>query len=159
MLLATIYLELWSRQQARLAWEWDLMETEFGENEEIRVEYEMTATNYRISPITKQREPYLPTWKKAGRFFLSGSGVIFLVNLHSIFIHLFISIVISFPQCAILLVAMVLLIIYRITMVTVFANIQHTSLKQNAKLISSISASCINLVAITIFKWVLIYKN
>ena len=78
---ATIYLEMWSRRQSRLAWEWDLMETEFGENEEVRVEYEMTTTRYRISPITKQREPYLPIWQRAGRFALSGSGVIFLVNI------------------------------------------------------------------------------
>ena len=39
-------------------------------------------------------------------------------------------------------------------MVTVFANLQQGMMRQNAKLISSISASCINLVAITIFKLV-----
>jgi hypothetical protein len=39
-------------------------------------------------------------------------------------------------------------------MVTVFAKLGQGMMRQNAKLISSISASCINLVAITIFKLV-----
>jgi hypothetical protein len=72
---------MWNRRQATLAWEWDLMETEFGEDEEIRLEYQFAANkNYRISPVTKRPEPYLAPWKRVGRYALSRTGVIFLVN-------------------------------------------------------------------------------
>ena len=81
ILVATIYLQMWNRRQATLAWEWDLMETEYGEDEEIRLEYQFAANkNYRISPVTKRREPYMAQWKRVGRFALSRTGVIFLVN-------------------------------------------------------------------------------
>lgn len=74
---------MWNRRQARLAWEWDLMESEFGEDEEIRLEYEFTAKSYRISPVTRRREPFMSPWKRVGRFALSGAGVIFLVRLNN----------------------------------------------------------------------------
>lgn len=78
--IATIYLELWKRRQASLAWEWDLMDAEFGESAEIRLEYELAASDVRMSPVTKQHEPYMPPWKKNVRFALSAAGVFFIVR-------------------------------------------------------------------------------
>ncbi len=56
------------------------METELGEEEEMRPEYELVATNYRISPITKREEPFVLPWKRKTRLVISGSGVIFIVR-------------------------------------------------------------------------------
>lgn len=152
---ATIYLELWKRRQASLAWEWDLMETEFGENKEVRPEYELAATDVRISPVTKQKEAYMPTWKKNVRFALSTAGVLFVVSSQSSSLFESKTKLSLIVQCLILLVAMFLVILYRLVVVTVFANLESKLLRTNARLIASVTAACVNLAITIIFKQVI----
>ena len=54
----------------------------------------------------------------------------------------------------ILFVAMFLVIIYRLVVVTVFANLESKLLRMNARLIASVTAACINLAITTVFKQV-----
>ncbi|KAF3423996.1 hypothetical protein E2986_00995 [Frieseomelitta varia] len=61
---ATTFLELWKRRQAVIVWEWDLQNVE--SDEEPRPEFETTVKTFRINPVTREREPYLPVWSKYG---------------------------------------------------------------------------------------------
>lgn len=74
---ATTFLEMWKRKQAIIVWEWDLQNID--EDEENRPEFETTATNFRTNPVTKEREPYIPTWTKAFRYFVTASVVFLMV--------------------------------------------------------------------------------
>lgn len=73
-----MYLELWKRQQSIIVWEWDLQLVE--EDEEPRPEFETSVKTFRINPVTRQREPYLPTWSKALRFLATGATVLCMVS-------------------------------------------------------------------------------
>lgn len=75
---ATTFLELWKRKQALIIWEWDLQNIE--DDEESRPEFEAAAKNFRINPVTKEREPYIPTWTKAFRYFVAASVVTIMVS-------------------------------------------------------------------------------
>lgn len=75
--LATTFLEMWKRKQAIIVWEWDLQNIE--EDEENRPEFETTAKNFRTNPVTKEREPYIPTWTKIYRYFVTASVVTLMV--------------------------------------------------------------------------------
>lgn len=77
---ATIYLELWKRRQARLAWRWDLNNGNI-EEEGIRPEYEAKAKQYRISPITKEREPRLSQKDQISRYSLSLATIVAIVSI------------------------------------------------------------------------------
>lgn len=74
---ATTFLELWKRRQAVIIWEWDLQNVE--SDEEPRPEFETTVKTFRINPVTREREPYLPVWSKALRSCATGSMVFFMV--------------------------------------------------------------------------------
>lgn len=58
--LATTFLELWKRKQSVLVWEWDLQGTE--NEEEPRPEFETSVKTFRINPVTREKEPYMPFW-------------------------------------------------------------------------------------------------
>lgn len=69
---------MWRRRQAVLAWEWDLQN---GENdEEPRPEFEASVKTFRINPVTREREPYLPVWHRTRRYMVTGSLVFFMVR-------------------------------------------------------------------------------
>lgn len=57
---ATMFLELWKRKQSIIAWEWDLAGSEH--DEEPRPEFETSVKTYRINPVTREKEAYMPYW-------------------------------------------------------------------------------------------------
>lgn len=73
-----MYLELWKRQQSIIVWEWDLQLVE--EDEEPRPEFETSVKTFRINPVTREKEPYLPFWSKALRFLATGATVMCMVS-------------------------------------------------------------------------------
>ncbi|XP_065557392.1 anoctamin-5-like [Artemia franciscana] len=131
---ATILLELWKRRQAKIRWEWDLLYPQQLEDEEVRPEYEKSANGTRISPITGEEEPYVKPSSKNLRYFLSITGVLLIG--------------------AALVMAMLGVIIYRITIVIVFFKTEEGFVKQYAKLLTSITASLISLVVIQLLNWI-----
>ena len=131
-IVATAFLETWKRRQARLSWEWDLMETGFIDDEEIRPEYESRAREYRISPVTKRHEPYIPQRKHAVQYIVSGAGIIFV--------------------CCCLLIAMLLIITYRLIIITQFSQVDDQTVLSYAKFFASGSAALLHVVMITAFK-------
>uniref|UniRef100_A0A1A9WRI9 Anoctamin n=1 Tax=Glossina brevipalpis TaxID=37001 RepID=A0A1A9WRI9_9MUSC len=125
---ATTFLELWKRKQSVIVWEWDLRNVE--SDEENRPEFETNATNFRINPVTREREPYMSTWNRWIRFVITGSAVLFMITI--------------------VLSAVLGTIIYRISVVTVIYGGGGFFVKEHAKLFTTITAALINLVVIMI---------
>ena len=60
-----------------IKWEWDLQNIE--SDEENRPEFETSVTTFRTNPVTREKEPYTPTWTKTLRYIGTGSAVLFMV--------------------------------------------------------------------------------
>ncbi|XP_063697061.1 anoctamin-4 [Culicoides brevitarsis] len=123
---ATTFLELWKRKQSVLVWEWDLQGTE--SDEEPRPEFETSVKTFRINPVTREKEPYMPFWSKASRYVLSASGVLFMISV--------------------VLGAVLGTIIYRISLVSVIYGGAGWFIKTHAKLFTTMTAALINLIII-----------
>uniref|UniRef100_A0A7N8XEV7 Anoctamin n=1 Tax=Mastacembelus armatus TaxID=205130 RepID=A0A7N8XEV7_9TELE len=80
----TLFLEFWKRRQARLEYEWDLVDFEEEQQQlQIRPEFEIRCNKRRLNKITQEMEPYLPISSKCARFCLSGATVAFWVTEYS----------------------------------------------------------------------------
>ncbi|XP_015586534.1 anoctamin-4 isoform X2 [Cephus cinctus] len=121
---ATTFLELWKRRQAVIVWEWDLQNSEG--DEEPRPEFETSVKTFRINPVTREREPYLPGWSRALRFIATSSMI------------------------CVVLGAVLGTIIYRISLVSIFYAGGGDFLKKHAKIFTSMTAALINLTIIMI---------
>lgn len=75
---ATTFLEMWKRKQSVLVWEWDLQNIE--NEEDMRPEFETSVKTFRTNPVTREKEPYMPTWDRAIRFAATSSAVLFMVS-------------------------------------------------------------------------------
>ncbi|XP_037109413.1 anoctamin-5 isoform X2 [Syngnathus acus] len=135
----TLFLELWKRRQARLAYEWDLVDFEEEQQRlQIRPEYESKCTSRKLNPITQEVEPYLPvTTVTCARICLSGATVL-----------LWISLTIS---CIIGVIA------YRLAVYAAFASFMKENAHLNKmgsaitpQLATAVTGSCINFVTIVI---------
>ncbi|XP_019876334.2 anoctamin-4-like isoform X1 [Aethina tumida] len=125
-LWATVYLELWRRKQNVIQWEWDLQDTEM--DEEPRPEFETSVKTFRTNPVTREKEPFLPTWTKTVRFAATGSSV--------------------FLMLMVVLCTVLGTIIYRLSLVSVIYGSGSLFLKKHAKIVTSVSAACLNLIII-----------
>lgn len=128
-LWATMFMELWKRKQATIAWEWDLADFDH-EQEIIRPEYESTVVTYRLNPVTMTLEPFLPFWSKVGRLAGAHSAVLFMLIM--------------------VLGAMFGVIVYRIAILAALHASNHLMWRHYAKLTTSTSAALLNLLVIII---------
>ncbi|XP_053128813.1 anoctamin-5-like isoform X2 [Hemicordylus capensis] len=137
----TLFLEFWKRRQARLEYEWDLVDFEEEQQQlQLRPEYEAKCTQKRKNPVTQEMEPYLPLTSQAVRFCISGTTVLFWISL--------------------IIASMIAVIAYRLTVYATFASImEHTqTLKPiqsllTPQLATSVTASCLNFVIIMILNF------
>uniref|UniRef100_H3BXS6 Anoctamin n=1 Tax=Tetraodon nigroviridis TaxID=99883 RepID=H3BXS6_TETNG len=138
----TLFLELWKRRQARLEYEWDLVDFEEEQLQlQMRPEFEIQCTNRRLNKITQEMEPYLPVTTKCARFCLSAATVIFWISL--------------IVACIIGVIA------YRLAVHAAFASIIKDPMRQiqlvgrfiTPQLATSATASCINFVIIMILNF------
>ncbi|XP_045888204.1 anoctamin-5b isoform X2 [Micropterus dolomieu] len=138
----TLFLEFWKRRQARLEYEWDLVDFEEEQQQlQIRPEFEIRCTNRRLNKITKEMEPYLPVTSKCARFCLSGATVLFWISL--------------------IVACMIGVIAYRLAVYAAFASIIKDPLRKiqlvgrfiTPQLATSVTASCINFVIIMILNF------
>uniref|UniRef100_A0A671UHQ3 Anoctamin n=1 Tax=Sparus aurata TaxID=8175 RepID=A0A671UHQ3_SPAAU len=135
----TLFLEFWKRRQARLEYEWDLVDFEEEQQQlQLRPEYETKCTNRKLNRITQEMEPYLPITSK------------FVFHVVTVVSVLKISLIIA---CIIGVIA------YRLAVYAAFASIMKdnptTHLQVVGPLITpqlatSVTASCINFVIIMI---------
>uniref|UniRef100_A0A3B4VB61 Anoctamin n=1 Tax=Seriola dumerili TaxID=41447 RepID=A0A3B4VB61_SERDU len=138
MFSLTLFLEFWKRRQARLEYEWDLVDFEEEQQQlQLRPEYETKCTNRKLNRITQEMEPYLPITSKCARMCLSGATVLFWVSI----------------------VSLVHLITYRLAVYAAFASIMKDSPTTNLQVVgpyitpqlaTSVTASCINFVIIMV---------
>ncbi|XP_061598260.1 anoctamin-5b isoform X2 [Cololabis saira] len=138
----TLFLEFWKRRQARLEYEWDLVDFEEEQQQlQIRPEFEIRCTNRRLNKITQEMEPYLPLTSKCARFSLSVATVLFWISL--------------------ILACITGVIVYRLAVYAAFASIIKDPLRKiqlvgrfiTPQLATSVTASCINFVIIMILNF------
>ncbi|XP_019116302.1 anoctamin-5b isoform X1 [Larimichthys crocea] len=138
----TLFLEFWKRRQARLEYEWDLVDFEEEQQQlQIRPEFEIQCTNRRLNKITQEMEPYLPITSKCARFCLSTATVVFWISL--------------IVACIIGVIA------YRLAVYAAFASIIKDPMRKiqvvgrfiTPQLATSVTASCINFVIIMILNF------
>ncbi|KAK7892123.1 hypothetical protein WMY93_024086 [Mugilogobius chulae] len=78
----TLFLEFWKRRQARLEYEWDLVDFEEEQQRlQLRPEYETKCSERKLNLVTQEVEPYLPLTSKCVRTCLSGATVLFWITL------------------------------------------------------------------------------
>uniref|UniRef100_A0A2A4K343 Anoctamin n=1 Tax=Heliothis virescens TaxID=7102 RepID=A0A2A4K343_HELVI len=125
---ATTFLELWKRKQSVLRWEWDMGGVD--QDEDPRPEFEASVKTYRTNPVTREKEPYLPTWQKTMKYVASSSAVLFMI--------------------AIVMGAVLGTIIYRISMVSVIYGGTGFFIQRHTKIFTTMTAAIINLIIIMI---------
>ncbi|XP_051739999.1 anoctamin-5 isoform X1 [Ctenopharyngodon idella] len=139
----TLFLEFWKRRQARLEYEWDLVDFEEEQQQlQLRPEYEIKCTSRRVNPITQESEPYLPVTSKCARSMLSGATVLFWICL--------------------IIASIIGVIAYRLAVFAAFASIMKDSPTNKLDVVgslitpqfaTSVTASCINFVIIMILNF------
>ncbi|XP_069385362.1 anoctamin-5 isoform X4 [Paralichthys olivaceus] len=136
----TLFLEFWKRRQARLEYEWDLVDFEEEQQQlQLRPEYETKCSSRKMNRITQEMEPYLPITSKCARICLSGATVIFWISL--------------------IIACIIGVIAYRLAVYAAFASIMKDNPTTQLhvvgpyitpQLATSVTASCINFVIIMI---------
>ncbi|KAG8438346.1 hypothetical protein GDO86_008870 [Hymenochirus boettgeri] len=134
----TLFLEFWKRRQARLEYEWDLVDFEEEQQQlQLRPEYEAKCTQKKKNPVTQEMEPYLPVTSKAARFCFSGTTVLFWISL--------------------IIASMIAVIVYRLAVYAAFASIMENNLTLQPvsnlltpQLATSVTASFLNFIIIMI---------
>ncbi|MED6275747.1 Anoctamin-5, partial [Characodon lateralis] len=136
----TLFLEFWKRRQARLEYDWDLVDFEEEQQQlQLRPEYESKCTKSKENPITKEMEPYLPVTSKCARSCLSGATVVLWISL--------------------IIACIIGVIAYRLAVYAAFASIMKDSPTSHLEVVgpyitpqlaTSVTASCINFVIIMI---------
>uniref|UniRef100_A0A7N6BRG6 Anoctamin n=1 Tax=Anabas testudineus TaxID=64144 RepID=A0A7N6BRG6_ANATE len=138
----TLFLELWKRRQARLEYEWDLVDFEEEQQQlQIRPEFEIKCTNRRLNKITQEMEPYLPITTKCARYCLSAATVIFWISL--------------------IIACIIGVIAYRLAVYASFASVIKDPVRKiqlvgrfiTPQLATSVTASCINFVTIMVLNF------
>ncbi|XP_028917046.1 anoctamin-5 isoform X2 [Ornithorhynchus anatinus] len=137
----TLFLEFWKRRQARLEYEWDLVDFEEEQQQlQLRPEYEAKCSQKKKNPVTQEMEPYLPLTSQALRFCFSGATVLFWISL--------------------IIASMIAVIVYRLAVYAAFARFMENAqtLKPiqgllTPQLATSVTASCLNFVIIMILNF------
>jgi hypothetical protein len=132
-LWATVFLEIWKRKQISLAFEWDMMNYE-EEFEPVRPKFLAAVKEKRPNPITGIMEPYIPYTTQFIRKTCSFAVVIFMVFL--------------------VIAAVAGVVIYRAAVSAALYAFPREDVRRGARIITSITASSINLVVITILSFV-----
>ncbi|XP_051547999.1 anoctamin-5 [Myxocyprinus asiaticus] len=139
----TLFLEFWKRRQARLEYEWDLVDFEEEQQQlQLRPEYETKCTSRRLNRVTQEMEPYLPATSKCARSLLSGATVLFWISL--------------------IIASIIGVIAYRLAVFAAFASIMKDSPTNKLDVVgslitpqfaTSVTASCINFVIIMVLNY------
>ncbi|XP_070129539.1 anoctamin-5 isoform X2 [Equus przewalskii] len=137
----TLFLEFWKQRQARLEYEWDLVDFEEEQQQlQLRPEFEAMCTHRKMNPVTKEMEPYMPLCSRLPWYFLSGATVTLWMSL--------------------VIACMVAVIVYRLSVFATFASFMESeaSLKQvksflTPQITTSLTGSCLNFIVILILNF------
>ncbi|NP_001407334.1 anoctamin-5 isoform 9 [Mus musculus] len=137
----TLFLEFWKQRQARLEYEWDLVDFEEEQQQlQLRPEFEAMCKHKKMNPVTKEMEPHMPLCHRIPWYFVSGTTVTF--------------------GMALLLSSMVSILIYRLSVFATFASFMESeatlqSVKSffTPQLATALSGSCLNCIVILILNF------
>ncbi|XP_055887871.1 anoctamin-4-like isoform X2 [Biomphalaria glabrata] len=125
-LWSTVFHEMWKRRAAEIEYDWDV--ADFEQEETIRPEYEASVRRRRINPVTKVEEPYLSFTSKLCRVTSSLWVVLFML--------------------CVVVAAVFGVIVYRMTVRALLYAVGENIIRQRAGIITSVTASVINLIII-----------
>ncbi|XP_044050347.1 anoctamin-5 isoform X3 [Siniperca chuatsi] len=138
----TLFLEFWKRRQARLEYEWDLVDFEEEQQQlQLRPEYETKCTNRKLNRITQEMEWVLERTATdlMGKLCLCWAAVVLWISL--------------------IIACIIGVIAYRLAVYAAFASIMKDSPTAHLQVVgplitpqlaTSVTASCINFVIIMI---------
>ncbi|XP_021023852.2 anoctamin-5 isoform X1 [Mus caroli] len=137
----TLFLEFWKQRQARLEYEWDLVDFEEEQQQlQLRPEFEAMCKHKKMNPVTKEMEPHMPLCHRIPWYFVSGTTVTF--------------------GMALLLSSMVSILVYRLSVFATFASFMESeatlqSVKSffTPQLATALSGSCLNCIVILILNF------
>ncbi|XP_072278419.1 anoctamin-5 isoform X3 [Pyxicephalus adspersus] len=139
----TLFLEFWKRRQARLEYEWDLVDFEEEQQQlQLRPEYEAKCTQKKKNPVTQEIELVLKRSRAniCGSLFLCWTAILFWILL--------------------IIASMIAIIVYRLAVYAAFASVMennHTlepiSGLLTPQLATSVTASCLNFIIIMILNF------
>ncbi|XP_056657998.1 anoctamin-5 isoform X6 [Monodelphis domestica] len=138
----TLFLEFWKRRQARLEYEWDLVDFEEEQQQlQLRPEYEAKCTQKKKNPVTQEIE-FERKWTLDfyGKLLLCWMAILFWIFL--------------------IIASMIAVIVYRLSVYAAFASfmestqtLQPISSLLTPQLATSVTASCLNFVIIMILNF------
>nr|XP_033783925.1 anoctamin-5 isoform X3 [Geotrypetes seraphini] len=139
----TLFLEFWKRRQARLEYEWDLVDFEEEQQQlQLRPEYEAKCTSKKKNPVTQEIELIIErrTFQVLGKLFLCWMSIMFWILL--------------------IIASMVAVIVYRLSVYAAFASIMENNQSLEPisglltpQLATSVTASCLNFILIMILNF------
>nr|XP_045001172.1 anoctamin-5 isoform X1 [Jaculus jaculus] len=137
----TLFLEFWKQRQARLEYEWDLVDFEEEQQQlQLRPEFEAMCKHRKLNTMTNEMEPYMPLCHRIPWYFVSGATV-----------TLWMALVVS---------SMVSVIVYRLSVFATFASfmesetsLQHVKSFFTPQLATSLTGSCLNFIVIMILNF------
>ncbi|KAK2162685.1 hypothetical protein LSH36_93g01035 [Paralvinella palmiformis] len=132
---AILFLEFWKRKQSELQYEWDVKS--FEAQERMRPEFEFKVKKRKENPVTREKEPYLSALSKLCRGFTS-------LSIAAFFVLLVFGTILG-------------VVIYRMIIVTLLYGVGIDFISTWAKIITSLTASVINLIIILILG--LVYRK
>uniref|UniRef100_A0A673UF00 Anoctamin n=1 Tax=Suricata suricatta TaxID=37032 RepID=A0A673UF00_SURSU len=137
----TLFLEFWKQRQARMEYEWDLVDFEEEQQQlQLRPEFEAMCKHRKINAVTKEMEPYMPLYSRLPWYFLSGATVTLWMSL--------------------VIACMVAVIVYRLSVFATFASFmeseasfKHVKSFLTPQIATSLSGSCLNFIVILILNF------
>ncbi|XP_045681469.1 anoctamin-5 isoform X2 [Phyllostomus hastatus] len=137
----TLFLEFWKQRQARLEYEWDLVDFEEEQQQlQLRPEFEAMCKHKKMNPVTKELEPYMPLYSRIPWYFLSGATVTLWMSL--------------------VVACMVAVIVYRLSVFATFssfmesdASLKHVKSFLTPQITTSLTGSCLNFIVILILNF------
>ena len=130
---ATLFLEFWKRKQATLAFNWNVYDL-LKEYEPLRPEFVIKVEDKKKNLVTGKDEPYIPRLIQVRRT-LGTLGVVCLMVL-------------------VVIGTVVGIVIYRASVLAALYAQSSSSVRENAKIMTSFTAAGINLVFIQMLTWV-----
>ncbi|XP_063802438.1 anoctamin-5 isoform X3 [Pseudophryne corroboree] len=139
----TLFLEFWKRRQARLEYEWDLVDFEEEQQQlQLRPEYEAKCTQKKKNPVTQEIELVIKRSPAniCGKIFLCWMTIVFWITL--------------------IIASMIAVIVYRLAVYAAFASVMENndtlepiSGLLTPQLATSVTASCLNFIMIMILNF------
>ncbi|KAM8923376.1 anoctamin-5 isoform 1-T1 [Lycaon pictus] len=137
----TLFLEFWKQRQARMEYEWDLVDFEEEQQQlQLRPEFEAMCKHRKMNAVTKEMEPYMPLCSRLPWYFLSGATVTLWM--------------------ALVIACMVAVIVYRLSVFATFASfmeseasLKHVKSFLTPQITTSLTGSCLNFIIILILNF------